>query len=148
MSEQQGAGRAILEAIAAMEGRYLRALDELGQRLVDMEKRLARGGGGAAPAGVADDSDLDSEWGNPEIKKNPPRWQGGDFAGKRLSECTPEFLEELASFHDWRVTKAEDDKKAGYARRDASRARGWAARLRAGWKPPVPEGDATTSGWG
>lgn len=146
-SDQPGAGRAILEAIAAMEQRIMAKLDG---RIKDQI---------AERAGLlATDADLDGQWGNPEVKKNPPRWQGDSCVGRRLSECPPEFLDELAAFSDWKAGKdeeaapalAEEDaakkrKYAGYARKDAARARGWAARLRAGWKPPEPE--PSGDGW-
>lgn len=118
MSEPTGAGRAILDVLARLEAK----IDAL---------TAARPATDPTPA-----VDLDGEWGNPEVKKNPPRWHGDSHAGLRYSDCSPEFLDEMASFHDWRVTKAEDDKKRGYARLDAARARGWAARLRAGYKAP------------
>ena len=96
----------------------------------------------AAGLKPASDKELDSQYGNPEIKKDPPRWKGPSFVGRRYSECTPEYLENLASFCDW---KAGRDAAAGkmtrggkpladLVRRDAARARGWANRLREGWK--------------
>lgn len=110
---------------------------------------------------VAADSDLDSQWGDEEIKKSPPRWKGEDFAGKKMSQTSPEFLECFAEFCDWKaerddekaatLTGEEADKKrkyAGYSRKTAARARGWAARLRAGWKSPnEPAADANPDGW-
>jgi propanediol dehydratase small subunit len=135
---ERGAGRAILAAIEAMEKRLMERLDRIGT-----VRTAATASSDAAP-----DSDLDGQYGNPEVKKNPPRWVGTDHVGRTLSQCEPAFLDEMASFHDWRVTKAEDDKKAGYARKDAARARGWAARLRAGWKPPGSEAPPDDVGWG
>jgi hypothetical protein len=89
---------------------------------------------------VATDDDLDGQYGNPEIRKDPPRWKGESQVGKRYSECTPEFLEVLAGFLTWKA--GESDKKqettsggqakSYYIRKDAARARGWAARFRAG----------------
>lgn len=149
-SQQPGAGRAILEVLARIEAK----LD-----------RVLAGGGGQAPAlGVASDADLDGQYGDEEVKKDPPRWikNGGDaVAPIRMSECTPAYLDEVASFCDWKAAKedeasaeaarvgktatgdalatalkTESDKKkyAGYSRKSAARARGWAARLRA--RPP------------
>lgn len=91
---------------------------------------------------VATDRDLDGQYGNPNVHKDPPLWikDGGEsFAGRRYSEATPEYLDALASYHDWRADKdlakgTEDGTKyAGYAKKDAARARGWAKRIRAGW---------------
>ena len=103
--------------------------------------------GASAPSGggeIAPDRDLDSEWGDPLIKKDPPRWEGQSFVGVTYSRTTPEYLDALASFHDWRADKddavnavdGKGRKKSTYARRDAARARGWAQRLRNGWRPP------------
>lgn len=143
-----GAGNEILTVLARIEAK--------------LDRLLA--GGAAQPAqAAASDADLDGQWGNPEVKKNPPRWQGDSCVGRRLSECPPEFLDELAAFSDWKAGKDEEKAKqhdeyegeedeaakkrkyAGYARKDAARARGWAARLRAGWKPPEPE--PSGDGW-
>jgi hypothetical protein len=99
----------------------------------------ARGNGGGG--GVADDRDLDSEYGNFSIKRDPPRWNGQSYVGYKLSETEPEYLDVLASFKDWQADKDEEQGKkdakgrptAPMNRKDAARARGWAARLRAGW---------------
>ena len=100
-----------------------------------------------APPGplVAPDADLDSEWGNPEIRKDPPRWHGQSYAGRRYSQTEPAYLDCLSSFLMWKAGKDDEGamstadaderarraKFAGYTRKDASRARGWGARLRA-----------------
>lgn len=98
----------------------------------------------AAPE-VASDRELDSMYGDPEVRKDPPLWvkAGGQlYAGSKMSETTPLYLDALASFFDWKATKdlekktEEGDKYARYSKRDASRARGWAKRLREGWKAP------------
>lgn len=118
-------------------------LDAIMLVLADIQKQLAAAPRASAPTGaVADDRDLDGEHGDFLVKKDPPRWDGASFAGCRLSECSPEFLESLAGFKDWQASKEdekatpESQKKAGWVRRDAARARGWAARLRSGWKRP------------
>lgn len=95
----------------------------------------------------AADVDLDSEYGNFSIRKDPPKWVGRSFVGCRLSECTPDFLDAFASFCDWKAGKDESEgtpeklKYAGYARKDAARARGWAKRLRSGKEPPQSTDD-------
>ena len=81
---------------------------------------------GPAQGVCASDADLDGEYGDPEIRKDPPRWTGESFATRHYSQSTPEFLDNLAGFIDWKAGK------------DAARARGWAKRLRAGWKPAAP----------
>lgn len=86
----------------------------------------------------ASDVDLDGAHGNPEIRKDPPRWTGQSFIARRYSDCTPEYLDELASFFEWQMRKDTEEGRvtgggkptAFYKRRDAARARGWAARIR------------------
>jgi hypothetical protein len=58
-----------------------------------------------------------------------------------MSECPPAYLDLVASRLDYFAAKEEDAKKARYNRLDASRARGWAARLRNGWKPAQRESE-------
>ena len=97
------------------------------------------GGGGSSAGSTASDADLDGKFGNPTIKKDPPKWTGATCLGKRYSECPPGYLDSLAGFLDWKAEKNMADNKtkfAGYDRADAARARGWAARLRAGWVAP------------
>ncbi len=89
--------------------------------------------------GPAPDSDLDGEYGDFVVKKDPPRYKGPSFAGKKLSHTSPDFCEAVMALALWKADKdagAGDDKKAGYARRDAERALGWKLRLEAGYKPP------------
>ena len=105
--------------------------------------RAPSAGASASPGAIAPDDDLDSPYGDSEIRKDPPRWKGEPIAPRRMSECPADYLDQIASFNDWRAAKDEESNavdtkgrpKAGYARKDAARARGWAARIRAGWKP-------------
>lgn len=107
---------------------------------------IATSTGGGAGGGVASERELDSEHGDPIIRKDPPRWSGESFVGCHYSQTTPEYLDEVAGFKDWQASKndgVEAKKKyAAYDRKDAARARGWAARMRAGWKPPRANGAA------
>ncbi len=129
-----GAGNDILAVLSRIEAK--------------LDRLLAGGTGGAD---VAPASDLDSQWGDEEIRKDPPRWKGEEsFQGKHMSECSPEFLDCFAEFADWKAerdeekaaeatdpTEAEKKRKySSYGRKTARRARGWAARKRSGWKPP------------
>lgn len=89
---------------------------------------------------VAPDSDLDGKYGDPEIKAKDPRdWTGPTMKGRRFSECPPDYLDLLAQRFDYFADQAEAEGKtyngkpvAPYNRKDAARARGWAARIRAG----------------
>ena len=108
------------------------------------ELRLIRAGK-KAPV-VADDAELDSDYGDEIIKFEPKNWTGDLMTGKKMSETTPEFLDRLASSFDFFAgkNKASGEKanngtpKHVYDERSAARARGWAARLRNGWTRPAP----------
>lgn len=106
---------------------------------------------GGAAGGVAPARELDSQYGDPEIKRDPKRWTGESFAGCHYSETTPDYLDCVAEFKDWQADQddkagAKDAKgrpKSGWGRKDARLARGWAARMRApGWKPKAKLGVA------
>lgn len=119
--------------------------------------------GSTGGPGVASDRDLDSQYGDPQVKKQPRGWNGPNQVGKRYSQTSPEFLDMMADFLDWKAGKNDEDaadetaeaedrssakKFAKYARADAARARGWAARLRAGWKPKANTNGASGSAGG
>ncbi len=88
-----------------------------------------------SPGAVASDADLDGQFGDVTIRKDPPRWTGESYAGRKYSECPPDYLDSLAGFLDWCADREEvtagKEKYAAYSRRDAGRARGWAVRMRA-----------------
>ena len=88
-------------------------------------------------AAVASATELDSQYGNPTVKFNPRDWSGDSCKGRSYADCPADFLDTLASTLEYFADKnaADDPKKAGYERKDAARARGWAARVRDGWKP-------------
>jgi hypothetical protein len=122
-------------------------LAALEARMAALEARLAGGatGGVVAPQAVgqgaiATDYDLDSEWGDEIVKKDPPRWRGESFAGCKMSQCSADYLNELAGFFDWKAMKDAEQgsyknakgeivpTKPQYAQKSAARARGWAKR--------------------
>lgn len=92
----------------------------------------------AAGAGIASDRDLDGPYGDPEVKmRDPKEWTGETMVGRKFSECPADYLDLCADRLDYFVGKnsagtADEQKKARYQRLDAARARGWAARIRAG----------------
>jgi len=104
-----------------------------------------RGGSSAAPtAAIANDADLDSQYGDPIIKAKDPRdWTGEPQKGKRFSQCPAEYLDQVADRLDFFAKKAEENNSltaagkpvAPFNRKDAARARGWAKRIRDGYKP-------------
>jgi hypothetical protein len=102
----------------------------------------ATNGAPALGGEVASDEDLDGKYGDPEIRKDPPRWDGDSYAGHRMSQCSPEFLDAFAAFSDWKADRprdGDDPKWQRYARKDATLARGWAARIRGGSKSGKPK---------
>ena len=115
-------------------------------------KQLVRLMAVAAPAKVADDKDLDGQYGDPEVKFDPRDWTGGSCKGFHFSECPAEFLDLIAETFDYFASQAEAKGEtttsgkpvAPYKRLDAARARGWAKRIRAGYKVPA---QAAGDGW-
>lgn len=106
-------------------------------RLIALAERFAAN----IPKPIADDADLDGQYGDEPIKFLPRDWSGEDYKNRRMSQTEPAFLDALAKafdyFGDTNEAKGEKtDKgvpKATYDRRSAARARGWAQRLRAGF---------------
>lgn len=116
------------------------------------------GAGGAAP-NIAPDADLDGQYGDPKIGKDPPEryWPSREsFVGARFSDAPPEYLDAVAKWNDARAFMSQRDLDAGrdveknqktlrYATSDAARARGHAARIRAraATAPPASGGTST-----
>lgn len=113
--------------------------------------------GRRGPPRVSPDSDLDSEYGNPAIRKDPRDWTGESYVGCNFSDAPAEYLEMLAASYDWRAGKDDEAGARGelnskgkpkdgyYPRLDAARARGWAQRKRNGWGAGAPaRGDVPT----
>lgn len=120
----------------------LRSIDASLKRLVAQQP--------AAPSQeVADDRDLDSQYGDPVVKFNPRDWHGDSCKNLAMSQCPPEFLDLLAQTFDYFAKKADESHEvtasgkpvAPYKRKDAARARGWALRRRNGWKPAQLEAE-------
>ncbi len=115
---------------------------ELEARLAALESKLAAiaavfTAGSSAGANVASDRDLDGKYGNEKIRFNPRDWDGRPYKGANMSQAEPDFLELYADAMEYFAGKEPDATKAGYNRKTAARARGWAERLRKGWKPAV-----------
>lgn len=104
-------------------------------------KRVAANGPAVAP-----DRDLDSQYGDEKIRFDPRDWSGKRYKGCTMSESEPDYLELLAGAYDFFAEKNDREKevdsagrpKSTYDKRTAARARGWAKRMREGWKPPPP----------
>lgn len=89
---------------------------------------------------IADDADLDSKYGNEDIRRDPSAkyWSGDSSVGKKMSECDANYLDAYAKYKDAcayaneKEGNAEKAKYIGYDRKSARRARGWAKRVRDG----------------
>jgi hypothetical protein len=94
------------------------------------------------------DSVCNGPHGDPVVKAKDPRdWSGPTMKGRTFSECPPDYLDMLADRYDYFATKdGADEKDVRYAKLDAQRARGWAARLRAGWTAPTSAEGGFTDG--
>lgn len=133
-------------------------LDAILAGVRNIEKRIAsltvKQAAAKSKVEPADDSDLDGTYGDPVVRKDPPKWKGAPFVGCKYSECSAEYLDDTASFLMWKAGKNDEDeakakaagddeaakkanKYAFYARKDASRAAGWAQRVRDGWNAGV-----------
>ena len=126
----------ILSAIAAVGSK----LDALAAHLGLGAKPSAAGAQATAQGGdVADDADLSGPYGNPEVRlPQSDRWEKWrSYDRVAMSDCPPELLREYARLLEWKAGKDEAENKltssgkptAPLQRRDAARARGWAARL-------------------
>jgi hypothetical protein len=129
------------------------AIDLLRSIDANVKLMLSRASSAPAALGVADDRDLDSQYGDPIIKAKDPRdWTGEPQKGKRFSQCPPEYLDQVAERLDFFAKKAEENNSltaagkpvAPFNRKDAARARGWAQRIRNGYKPTVSD---EVKGW-
>jgi hypothetical protein len=123
-------------------------------RSIDASLRQLVRHSGASSVDVADDRDLDSQYGNPKVNFNPRDWHGDSFKGCKYSECPANFLDLLASALDYFARKSDETgattskgkPKAAYERKDAARARGWAKRIRAGYRVDTSTGELAEPG--
>jgi hypothetical protein len=147
----------LLQRIAVASERTAAACEKL---LAGRPAAAAGATGGAKPGGpaegeVASDADLDGKFGDPEVKKDPPRWTGSPVAPCHMSQAPAAWLDVLAGFKDWQAWKNDQDNevdakgrpKSYYSRLDAARARGWAKRIRDGKVAP-PSAPPANNGWG
>ncbi len=127
--------------------KILQRILETAERAAASLDRIAKQSVASAPKDVASEALLDGEYGDPEIKRDPPRWDGPPVAPRRMSQCSADYLDVVAGFYDWAAGKADEKGEvtvkgkpvSEYKRRDAALARGWAARIRSGWKlPDIP----------
>jgi hypothetical protein len=133
----------------------LQSIDATMKELLALSKAKRAQSAVAAGPAVASDKDLDGEYGNPIVRAKDPRdWSGDSMQGRHLSDCSPDYLDLCAARADYFADQAaaaneKDDKGrpvAQFKRRDAARFRGWALRLRNGWK--APDISAQANPWG
>ena len=141
----------------AYNAEILRELKQIRSDVAEIKARVLSGGGSSAGGSfgndegeVASDRELDSQYGNNPIKKDPSGkyWSGESYVSCRFSEVPPEYLDAFAKWKDASaymknkdandLGKSADDREkakkyAGYDKKDARLARGWAKRLREGW---------------
>lgn len=134
-----------LRVLRAMDDKLLRILELLSNPPQVGPARLM----GTPVQEVASAADLDGKYGDPEIVAKSPRdWTGDDMKGLRFSECPADYLDLVAARLDYFAGDNEskgDTQKARYNKLDAARARGWAKRIRAGYKPPRRERERSRS---
>lgn len=133
----------IEERMAQLEGRVA----TLEGTVAALRAAQAAGAGPGASSGgaprVASDADLDGQHGDPVVKFDPRDWKGRSYVGLPYSRTEADYLDLVAAAKEWSAdreeAKPEKRKYARYSRADAARARGWAARIRAGKvkKPPL-----------
>ena len=77
------------------------------------------------------------DWaGDPIVRRDPPKWDGKSYSGMPMSLTSPDYLDRIADFNEWKASMALKDtdeekrKYVTYNLRDAALAKGWAAILR------------------
>lgn len=119
--------------------------------LLEAQVKLLTAAAMSKPVNSLPDADIDDpKWGDPEVRLHLKKWGSKVVKGKRMSQCSPEELRQLASallfFAD------EDDKKGAvtkagkpqgpYRRQDAAKASAWAKRIEANGPRMVVENEA------
>lgn len=126
-TETNGKPANAVEAFARLEAKIDRLLAHLG----------ANGTGAAGNSSsdnIAPVSDIHGQYGDVEIKKDPPRWKGKPLAPIHASQCPPEYLEIVADLLDFKADNPRPGKEqyAKYDRRNAARCRRWSIEIREG----------------
>lgn len=131
-------------------------VEALEATITQLRRALGGGSGGKTFGAVADDAELDSRFGDPQIQRDPSEkyWKGESWVNMQMSQCPADYLDAFAQYKEacaWMNEQKGDHAKAKYVaydRKDAARARGWAKRIRegrvvqSGERPPaaVPKG--------
>lgn len=87
--------------------------------------------------------DIDAGDGDPLVRFDPRDWKGEKQKGRKLSECSADFLDVLAGALEAMAASPKEGKEK-YARGNAvtaAKARAWAKRKRADGSPAASEPD-------
>lgn len=113
-------------------------IEQVCGHMAALEARIARLEAGSKPEPEVDPGDLDSQYGNFEIRfgLKEKYWstQPDEHVGRTLSQCPPDYLRATAKYlmacaYIARKEGGEANlKKAGYKEKDAARCLGWAER--------------------
>ena len=79
----------------------LKSIDQSLRTMVVLMQQKAEAAASTPVATVASDIDLDSKWGDEEIKFDPRDWTGDSCKNKRMSQCPPAFLDIFAETADY-----------------------------------------------
>ena len=119
-------------------------LEELRKQTALLERILAA----LSPDAAVNDRVCDGPHGDPEVRaKDPKDWTGEPMRGRHFSECPADYLDMLADRYDYFASRETDARKKSFTELDAKRARGWAARIRAGYVAPQPQASEGEPRW-
>ena len=91
-------------------GNPQQAIDLLVSINAGIQELIRRSGPAASGSGpvLADARDLDSQYGDPQVKFLPRDWHGDNFKGCNFSACTPELRDQLAEAVEYFERKDEE----------------------------------------
>ena len=102
---------------------------------------LGRTGAASGSTEALDDHQLDKDWADKIVKKDPKRWDGPTQVGNRYSLCPPEWHDAQASLLAWKAQKEREETPpklrdngkpwSESTEFEAKLSRAWAKRLRA-----------------
>ena len=88
---------------------------------------------------IANDAELDGQYGDPPVRFAPRGWKGESYKGSKYSQCSAEFLDFLAAAFSSMADREQAEGKMFngkpshiYSRANAAKARGWSLRIKAG----------------
>lgn len=107
--EKKASAQDVIDTLRSIDNRLKALMDHFGAGWKPQGESQTVRGEYVAPR-VASDRDLDSQYGDPEVKAKDPRdWTGPPMKGNHFSQCPPEYLDLLADRLDFFLSKNEDD---------------------------------------